>query len=110
MADGNDSHHFQTWLYALFAAVITIPNGGVTNFFSILIKGLGFNTLDSLLLGMPGNAIVGLFVVGTLYLGDRFKKRIPSTIPALLCSIAGTSLLWGLPDKYRVGRLIGYYL
>ena len=82
----------------------------MTNFFSILIRGLGFSTLDSLLLGMPGNAIVGLFVVGTLYIGDRFKKRIPSAIPALLFSIAGTSLMWGLPDQYRIGRLIGYYL
>ena len=99
-----------TWLYCLYALAVNIFNGAVTSFFSILIKALGFNGLDSLLLSAPGGAVLFIGVISLMALGDRFKKRLLSGIVGLCIGLLGVLLIWLLPTSVQVGRLIGYYL
>jgi hypothetical protein len=80
------------------------------SFFNILISSFGYSTLQSLLFGAPGGAVVVVAVLLFLWLGDRFKMRCLCGICALLVGMLGMLLIWQLPTHYKVGRLIGYYL
>lgn len=99
-----------TWLYCLYALAVNIFNGAVTSFFSILIKALGFNGLDSLLLSAPGGAVLFIGVISLMTLADRIKKRLLCGIIGLCIGLLGVLLIWLLPTSLQVGRLIGYYL
>ncbi|KAK5782438.1 hypothetical protein RI543_000375 [Arxiozyma heterogenica] len=69
----------RTWLYFFIAVTSNIPNGGITNFFNILLHSdFGYSTKDSLLMGMPAGAVelAGCSLFGILaYYCD--KKKIP---------------------------------
>ncbi|PSK56930.1 hypothetical protein B9Z65_6554 [Elsinoe australis] len=99
-----------TWAYVFYALVADIPNGGISNFFSQLIRSFGFTSEESLLLGTPGGAveIVTLLVCG--YLGDRYGQRLLVSSSGLLISILGMLLIICLPLSNRYGMLVGYYL
>lgn len=48
----------KTWIFFTIALASDIPNGGITNFGSILLnESLGYTTLQTLLMGMIGGAI-----------------------------------------------------
>ncbi|KAF2088410.1 MFS general substrate transporter [Saccharata proteae CBS 121410] len=99
-----------TWAFFFYALVADIPNGGISNFFSLLITSFGYTSEQSLLYGTPGGAveIVSLIVCG--FLGDRYGNRLLISTSGLLLSILGMALIIGLPESMNVGRLIGYYL
>ncbi|KAF2147307.1 uncharacterized protein K452DRAFT_5121 [Aplosporella prunicola CBS 121167] len=99
-----------TWAFFAYALVADIPNGGLTNFFSMLISSFGYTPEQSLLLGCPAGAfeIVALLLAG--WLGDRFGNRLLISTSGLLFSIFGMALVVGLPESMNVGRLVGYYL
>ncbi|KWU44746.1 membrane transporter [Rhodotorula sp. JG-1b] len=99
-----------TWCYCAFAVAMNIFNGGITAFFSILIASFGFNKLDSLLYNAPGGGLLFVGVLFFLWLGDRVKLRILCGIIPIAIGLLGVLLCWQLPTKYKVGRLIGYYL
>lgn len=80
------------------------------SFFSILIASFGFNKLDSLLYNAPGGGLLFVGVLFFLWLGDRVKLRILCGIIPIAIGLLGVVLCWQLPTKYKVGRLIGYYL
>jgi MFS transporter, ACS family, allantoate permease len=84
--------------------------GGISNFFSQLIKSFGYTSQQLLLYGTPGGAveIVALIVCG--YLGDRYKNRILVATSGLFIAILGMALIVGLPFGSNNGRLAGYYL
>ncbi|GFZ44886.1 Uncharacterized transporter [Saitozyma sp. JCM 24511] len=98
-----------TWLYASVALIASIPNGGVTNFFSILIQGFGFTTAQTLLLGMT-TAYIAFALIGLLWLGDKLKIRALITVIPTTISLVGTVLVWALPSSVKIGRLVGFYL
>lgn len=80
------------------------------SFFSILIQSFGYTTTQSLLYNAPSGAVVFIFVVSCLYLGDRFHHRIAFAMFAIAVSAVGVLLIWFLPVSNKTGRLIGYYL
>lgn len=96
-----------TWLYALFTALVTIPNGAITNFSSLLIRGLGFSTERALLLQAPANTIAAISIFSTLFLGDLTKKRILACINTYVVALIGAIIVWALPRSNSVGRLMG---
>ncbi|KAF4552471.1 MFS-type transporter-like protein 5 [Elsinoe fawcettii] len=99
-----------TWGYVFYALVANIPNGGISNFFSQLIRSFGFTSEESLLYGTPGGAveIITLLVCG--WAGDRFGQRILVSSSGLLLSMLGMLLIICLPLSDRWGMLAGYYL
>ena len=99
-----------TWAITFYALVGDIPNGGITNFFSQLIKSFGYTVEESLLYGTPGGAVevVTLLVGG--YLGDKLHNRILVSSFGLVAGIVGMALIVGLPLENNGGRLGGYYL
>ncbi|KAI4867342.1 MFS general substrate transporter [Hypoxylon rubiginosum] len=98
------------WAFVLFSAIASIPNGGVSNYFSQLIVSFGFSENQSLLLGAPGGAIqiITLLIAG--HCGDRFKNRIFFGAAGVLIAAIGLLLILLLPLSNSGGRLAGYYL
>lgn len=84
--------------------------GAITNFASILIRGLGYSTTDALLLQAPANVIAAISIFTTLWLGDKIKRRMFTTIIAYVVATVGLLVLWLLPRSNLVGRLMGLYL
>jgi ACS family allantoate permease-like MFS transporter len=80
------------------------------SFFFILIQSFGYPTTESLLYTAPSGAVTVVFVIGSLYLSDRYKKRILFAILAMIVGILGVLLIWCLQWSYKVGSLIGNYL
>jgi ACS family allantoate permease-like MFS transporter len=96
-------------MYLIISISTAIPNGGITAFFSIIIKGMGFTTSQTLLLGML-NATLTFWILLFPWLGDKIRRRclislVPSTV-----SICGAFMLWFIPEHNKIARLVGYYL
>ncbi|KAI0884177.1 major facilitator superfamily domain-containing protein [Annulohypoxylon maeteangense] len=99
---------YKTWLFVLFGFLGAVPNGGISNFSTLVIKGLGFDTLHTTLLGIPQ----GVLVVIWIGLGALANKLMPpnnrTTVSALFMlptMAGGLGFLLAPPDAY-VGRLI----
>ncbi|KAL4780076.1 major facilitator superfamily domain-containing protein [Aspergillus varians] len=99
-----------TWAFFFFSLIGNIPNGGITNFFSQLIKNFGFTSQQSLLYGVPGGAVEVIALLASGYIGQITGQRILSSLGGLVASIVGMVLIVALPLSDNVGRLIGFYL
>jgi hypothetical protein len=99
------------WLIFAQAYLTTIAGGPVNTFMPIIIAGLGFNTLNSLLLSIPAGAIGATLILGTTYTCYKFRNM--RTIAILFCEILviiAAFLLWKLPRDATGGLLVGVYL
>ncbi|KAJ3714730.1 MFS general substrate transporter [Lentinula raphanica] len=81
-------------------------------FSTLIIQGLGFDTLQTTLLGIPQGALVCIWIG----LGAYLNGRLPPNSRTLVCilfmlpTIAGTLGFLLAPQDASVGRLICYYL
>lgn len=98
------------WAFALYSLIASIPNGGITNYFSQLIVTFGFTPTESLLLGTPAGAVQVITLLAFGHLGRRFNNRILINSLGPLIAILGLFLIRFLPTDYKGGRLAGYYL
>lgn len=99
-----------TWLFFLFAFASDVPNGSLTSFSAILLKGtFGYSSEKSLLMNMPTGAVefVGCICLGLLhtYIPHRLAISFGSMALALIfaCMLA-------FAKQSPHARLAGYYL
>ncbi|ATY62312.1 Major facilitator superfamily general substrate transporter [Cordyceps militaris] len=103
---------YKTWLFTLLGFVANIPNGGISNFSTLVIKGLGFDTEQTALLGIPQGVLVVLWIG----LGALANKYLPPNSRTIVCilfmmpTIAGALGFLLAPHDAYVGRLICFYL
>ncbi|KAL5349342.1 hypothetical protein ACLOAV_005632 [Pseudogymnoascus australis] len=103
---------YKTWLFTFLGFVSNVPNGGISNFSTLVIKGLGFNTLNTTLLGIPQGVIVVIWIV----LAAVCNRYMPNNSRTLICAvfmlptIAGALGFLLAPTDAYVGRLICFYL
>jgi hypothetical protein len=99
---------YKTWLFTLLGFFSNLPNGGISNFSTLVIKGLGFNTLHTALLGVPQGALVVIWIT----LGAMTNRYLPRNSRTIVCAlfmiptIAGALGFLLAPDTAYVGRLI----
>lgn len=99
---------YKTWLFTLLGFVANIPNGGISNFSTLVIQGLGFDTFQTALLGIPQGALVVIWIG----LGALANKYMPRNSRTLVCAlfmlptIAGALGFLLAPADAYVGRLI----
>ncbi|THW87072.1 putative MFS allantoate transporter [Aureobasidium pullulans] len=98
------------WMFFFYALIADLPNGGLTNFFSLLIESFGYTAEQSLLYGTPAGAVEVVSLIACGWLGDRVGSRLLVSTSCLWLSILGVLLIVCLPDTMNVGKLIGYYL
>ena len=101
-------------LYLLFLAGVVgnIPNGGISNFGTLIIQGFGFSTLVTTLMQVPYGAVIVLSILSFVFLNDRLggNWRCIMIICSLMPNLAGAFGLRFVPTDQHVARLICYYL
>jgi MFS family permease len=103
---------YKTWMFFLLGLVANVPNGGISNFSTLVIKGLGFDTLETALLGIPQGALVVIWISLGAFINGRLPKNSRTLVCALfmLPTIGGALGFLLAPEKAYVGRLICFYL
>lgn len=100
----------RTWLYFLFAVSNNLPNGGLTNFSTILLaETMGLGGKKALLMQTPQG---GVEFVGCIFLGwivQRTNKRCLIASVAQAISLVAACLIAFLPHSLGAG-LTGLYL
>ncbi|KIW13952.1 hypothetical protein PV08_06733 [Exophiala spinifera] len=104
----------RVWLVFLSVLLTSIPNGGLSNFSSILLTTFGYTSQQALILNMPSGA-VGIFIVLLSgYLSDRWNDRSLVMLICLIPTIVAAGLMYGLdPDgipKSKGALLFASYL
>lgn len=94
-------------LMFVFAVASNAPNGGLTTFQGLIIRGLGFSTLRTTLIQMPSGGVqfvvcVSACFVASSYDNARFSVMLACLVPAL----AGVVGMWLLPQTNPYGRLV----
>lgn len=100
----------RTWIYFFFSVCQNIPNGGISNFNTILFsETLHLGPVRGLLLQTPQGAteLVGCVLFGLV--AQRYQCRLLVSIVAQAIGLMATCLLTFLPDNQRAG-LAGLYL
>ncbi|KAI0009019.1 putative MFS allantoate transporter [Xylariaceae sp. FL0662B] len=99
------------YLFFFVGIVCNVPNGGISNFGTLIIQGFGFSTLGTTLMQIPYGVLIAISILICVYLNDRFVNRRCLFILLFLCpNIAGAFGLRYVHADQRVGRLICYYL
>ncbi|PPJ55591.1 hypothetical protein CBER1_03743 [Cercospora berteroae] len=103
----------QCWCYCLIQVCTTLPTGGLGAFANIIIKGLGFTTLEVQLLAM----VLGAYIIIVLFSSAWLVKKTGQNIivMALFClpSFAGTIVLMTVENTSvatEAGLLFSYYI
>ncbi|KAK8055221.1 hypothetical protein PG993_000448 [Apiospora rasikravindrae] len=97
---------YKTWLFTLLGFVSNVPNGGISNFSTLVIQGLGFGTLETALLGIPQGALIVIWIG----LGALANRRTLVCAMFMLPTIAGALGFLLAPEDAYIGRLICFYL
>jgi hypothetical protein len=99
------------YLFFLLGMVCNIPNGGISNFGTLIIQGFGFSTLVTTLMQIPYGFIIAICILACVFLNDRFaNKRCMFILIFLFPNLCGAFGLRFVPLEQKVGRLICYYL
>ncbi|KAI1859669.1 uncharacterized protein JN550_011864 [Neoarthrinium moseri] len=99
------------YLFFFLGVVCNVPNGGISNFGTLIIQGFGFSTLGTTLMQIPYGIIIAISILICVYLNDRFTNKRCLFILLFLCpNIAGAFGLRYVATDQQVGRLICYYL
>lgn len=100
---------YKTWLLFFFAIANNIPNGGITNFGSILLTtDLGYSAKEALLMQMPGGAVEIVGCIGMAYLSKYLKSRMIIAMIATLIIIMAECFL-AFSTKHKL-QMAGYAL
>ena len=84
------------WLVCLATILSSIPNGGLSNFSSILLTTFGYTSQQALILGTPSGLVGVSCVLLTGYLSDKWRDRSVVMLICLLPTILGAGLMIGL--------------
>lgn len=94
-------------LLFVFAVASNAPNGGLTTFQGLIIRGLGFSQLQTTLIQMPSGAIQFVVCTSATFIASSFENaRLLTMFVCLLPTLAGVIGQWTLPQNEHWGRLV----
>lgn len=102
----------KTYLFFLFGFTANVPNGGTSNFGTLIVKGFGFDQFQTTLMQIPYGVIIVLFIMFAIFVNplmppnSRTWMMIITTIPTVI----GFALIAFLDSNNKAGRLIGYWM
>lgn len=99
----------RTYIMFIYVVAANIPNGSITNFSTILIKGMNYSTSETLLLNMPsgGVELVGCILFG--FFGRRLGVGLPVAIAGNLIFTLLAMCLLGFA-KNNIAQMVGIWL
>ncbi|KAK1976144.1 major facilitator superfamily domain-containing protein, partial [Colletotrichum cereale] len=100
----------KTWLLFLFAVASNSPNGGLTTdhgmFQGLVIKGMGFSTLETTLIQMPSGGVQLVLCPLACFFASHYPNvRITIMLMCLAPFLAGILGLWLIGQSHPYGRL-----
>ncbi|KAH8118441.1 MFS general substrate transporter [Phellopilus nigrolimitatus] len=105
----------RTWLIVISTLVTSIPNGGLSNFGSIIVRNFGYTSKQTLILGTPGGLIGAFATLSLGWYADKKNERMMPIVISIIPTLVGTAMLVGLNDSGQKGALlfatwiIGFY-
>ncbi|KAG7096489.1 hypothetical protein E1B28_003919 [Marasmius oreades] len=98
------------YLFFLFGFTANVPNGGTSNFGTIIVKGFGFDTLETTLMQIPYGLTIVAFILLAIYINHKLPPGYRTYLMAVtnLPTVVGFAMIaWckGIP-----ARLAGYWL
>ncbi|GAA5910428.1 hypothetical protein JCM8208_004474 [Rhodotorula glutinis] len=100
----------KTWGLLLLTALSSIPNGGLASFSSIIIKGFGYTSRETLLLQIPRGLIAALTTITVCQLSDRLGTRMLPILIAVIPTVIGAALLVVSSGGSKSMSLAGIFL
>ncbi|EXJ91635.1 hypothetical protein A1O3_00185 [Capronia epimyces CBS 606.96] len=107
----------RVWLMFCFNLCISIPNGGMTNFSTLIIKGLGWSSRQSSLLLMPAGVVQtasSYFCNGGVFLAikyfPQYQFRGIFTLIGIIIGLIASVFLYTLPLDALHGRLAALFM
>ncbi|KAJ7600577.1 MFS general substrate transporter [Mycena floridula] len=100
----------KTYLFFLFGFTANVPNGGTSNFGTLIVQGFGFNTFQTTLMQIPYGALISLMILLTIFVNSKMPKGYRTLL--MVCTniptVVGFAMIaWG---KRKAVRLIGYWM
>ncbi|OAA58437.1 Major facilitator superfamily domain, general substrate transporter [Niveomyces insectorum RCEF 264] len=89
----------KTYVYAVQEFCIDFSLFGFTNFLPSLLHGMGFEGVRVQLMTVPVYAWATISFFGIAWLADRFQKRGPFLLFALLCAVLGYAIMLGTDNS-----------
>ncbi|KAG6813482.1 hypothetical protein H0H92_010507 [Tricholoma furcatifolium] len=96
----------RTWLIMLTTMLSSIPNGGLSNFSNLIIKGFGYTSKQTLILSTPSGVVAAITVLLCGYYSGKKNERMIPIIFALVPTIVGAAMLIGLNGSGKKGALL----
>lgn len=99
----------KTYLYFFLGLTANIPNGGTSNFGTLMTRGFGFNTLNTTLLQIPYGLCQTVFIVLAIWINHKTAKyNIRTYLMALvlLPVVAGFAMM--AYSQSQGVKLVGY--
>ncbi|EHK25581.1 uncharacterized protein TRIVIDRAFT_31825 [Trichoderma virens Gv29-8] len=101
----------QAWILFLAMFTVSVANGGISAFGSIVVASLGFSPLTAVLMQMPA----GGFQLGAMILSSILTAytKIPRTIIMVfmtLISLVGIVMVYAIPSDQKWSRLGGSWI
>ncbi|OJJ42741.1 hypothetical protein ASPZODRAFT_76411 [Penicilliopsis zonata CBS 506.65] len=101
----------KTWFLFVYNFMVSLPNGGITNFAAIVIEAFGFTEFQTLLYTIPMAVIALFFLLVCALACNRYHGlRCYAMVFTLLVSLLGILLMRQLPAEHKWGRLVGVWL
>ncbi|KAK3674140.1 hypothetical protein LTR78_005987 [Recurvomyces mirabilis] len=89
----------RVWLVCLSVLLSSIPNGGISNFSSILLTTFGYTSQQALIMSMPAGAIGVVFVLFSGWLSDKLNDRSLVMFVCILPTILAGAMMIGFDPK-----------
>ncbi|GAA6010713.1 hypothetical protein JCM10207_005809 [Rhodosporidiobolus poonsookiae] len=105
----------KTYILLLLTFLSSIPNGGLASFSSLLLKGFGYTSRETLLLQIPRGFIAACTTVTVCFLSDRFQRRMLPILISIIPTLIGAALMVGFSgggskSDNKSGSLAGIFM
>ncbi|PLN86690.1 permease of the major facilitator superfamily [Aspergillus taichungensis] len=101
----------KTWWFLIFSLIISIPNGGLTSFKTLIISGFGYDKFQTILMELPAAAFQLTTVVFAAIVTTNIRRSRLFVLSGIyLIAIAGVLMIQLLPSSKKLPRLAGFWL
>lgn len=96
------------WILFFVAIAHNLQNGGMLAYGTVLVQGLGFTAIQSIILQIPAGALSASYVFTSIYVNRKSHQMVYTAVIFYVVSAIGCLLLAVLPHNGL--KLLGYYL
>ncbi|KAJ4863156.1 major facilitator superfamily domain-containing protein [Trichoderma breve] len=101
----------QAWFLFLAMFTVSVANGGISAFGSILVAAFGFSPLTAVLMQMPSGGIqLGAMILSSILAAYTKIPRTVIMVFMTIVSLVGIVMVYALPSEQKWSRLGGSWI